>query len=593
MAYIQSNIPSPNKKFDFSLQNFTGGLCNRSAIPGSNQPTDVLNMAFNDNDVMEKRRGSTYFDTFKLNSAVTFIDEFKPYDGENMLIRASETELYFGPTKVRDITGRVQGVNYEGKYFFTDTTGLYVFGKFPQAKDGEYVDVQGTAFDGYTTLQVIDPPAGFTPLATSHVKGKHVYNYTNKTVWYEPCQNEIEDTFKQGNVVMARPKYIVMKQGRLFVAGNGKEDDSIYISDVQNPYYFPASLGLQLPPNSDRITGLVLFNDSVVVGRRDDIYHITGNTNRTDGSGNSFRLGFVNSHTGFASPGSAKVAHNYLFFLGKDGNAYALNSSLNVSGTLASTLISKDINFFDAPVNIKKADLKFAESVFFEDDWYITVNDKILIYNYRTQGWTQYDGLHARCFYEFEDILLWGNAGGMIAMPSEDYTDFGAPYEAYWTSKIFDMEDASSFKQFRDFFIVAHTFNSFKSDIFVTFELDYSNVEMDIVISNEIARWGTTTFGNRFISRSVNASEHFVVGRRARGLKFKLRNGYRLKGTVSDRAELIKNQGLKDFDTFFVESESVYYAYKDGSFIALDISDYNQPMKVYQVNGEYEFRGKR
>ena len=200
MAFIQRNTPQPNQKHVFSLKNFVGGLNNRSELMQENQCADVMNMAFYTDDVMEKRRGSTYFDTMAIGGPVTFIDEFKPYNEPEIMVRASKTELWVGNTKVANVAGQVMGTNYMGKYFFADSDKLRAYGRFP-TEGGTYVKIQGEATSNYVLMEVVNPPNNFTPLDTSHVRGVTVYDYTNRKVWYEPCQNEIEDTFKTGNVI--------------------------------------------------------------------------------------------------------------------------------------------------------------------------------------------------------------------------------------------------------------------------------------------------------------------------------------------------------------------------------------------------------
>ena len=54
----------------------------------------------------------------------------------------------------------------------------------------------------------------------------------------------------------------------------------VYISDILNPYYFPASLPIQLPPDGDKINCMRVFADSIIFGRDKDVYVLHGNTNR-------------------------------------------------------------------------------------------------------------------------------------------------------------------------------------------------------------------------------------------------------------------------------------------------------------------------
>jgi hypothetical protein len=592
MAYIQQNTPPPNKILTFSLTDFSGGLNNRANILEANQCSDVLNMSFSNDTVMEKRFGSTAFDALLLSGELTFIDEFKPYQEADIMIRASKTEMYVGNTKVKDLIGQVTGTNFNGKYFFSDGSGLYAYGKFAQT-GGTYVTITGTPISTYTIMQIVSPAIGYTPLDTTHVEGKTVYNYTLGTVHYEPCANELSDTFKGTSVVPFQPRFIVVKDGRLFTSGSNKDNDNVNISDVNNPYYFPAVMPIQLPPNSDEVVGMHVYDGAVVVGRRRDIHVIHGVTNRTDMGLPVFELKKLNSHAGFANHYAVDTGHNYLFFLGSDGNAYLLNNVAGNQNVISSQIMTKSINIFEHPISLTKADMSDASSLFFEDNWYLTIKDKVLVYSYRHQAWTMYDSLHARSFYNFHNILIWGDKFGRTSIPSTDYLDYGTPFRAHWTSRQFDMDDANSFKQFREFFLVAHTFNDFLSNIYITFEIDYADVNSNIKIANQISVWGRSVFGDRFITRNINASVPFVIGRRGRNLRFIVSNGYYLMATVPLITGLETFINPKVGGMVFVTENSTYYVYENGDWISLLLEDLNQPMRVYQVNGEYEFRGKR
>lgn len=592
MAYIQRKTPPPNKVHTFSLTNFVGGLNNRSEVLQPNQCSDVLNMIFADDTVMEKRRGSTIVDTLTLNGELTFIDEYKPYNDTDVLIRATKTEIYVGNMKVANINGQITGVNFAGKYFFADGEKFYVWGKFPQTST-TYEEVIGTPDANYLLMEVVNPPQGFTPLGTEHTRGKVKYDYTNRKVWYEPCQNEIEDPYKKSNVLPQNPRYIIVHNGRLFISGSKKDNDNVFISDLNNPYYFPVSLPMQLPPNSDKVVGLHVYDNSVVVGREEDIYVITGMTNRTDMGVPVFRLQKVNTHTGFANHYAVNVAHNYLFFMGSDGNAYALASVQGNERALASSILSRTVDFFRPPVNLTKQDIYEASSIFFDDKWYITMKDKIMIYSYRHQAWTMYNNLHARSFYKFNNILFWGNKDGQLCMPSEDYLDQGKPYEAYWTSKNFDMDDANAYKQFREFFIIAHTYENVTSDIRLTFDVDYVDIKSKVLIKNEVSVWGRARWGDRFIARNINASLPFTIGRRGRSIRFTFRNGYFPSTPVQTFSELQGYLGKKEGTLVYVQDEGKYYLFEDGVWTPKTIDELNQGMKIYQVNGDYEYRGKR
>jgi hypothetical protein len=70
-------------------------------------------------------------------------------------------------------------------------------------------------------------------------------------------------------------------------------------------------------------------------------------------------------------------------------------------------------------------------------------------------------------------------------------------------------------------------------------------------------------------------------------------NAYKLTGTVANQASLPTNS--LDEDMYFSTAENLYYVYDKptNTWTSHVLNDFNQPMRVYQINGEYELRGKR
>ena len=664
IAYIQRQTPPPNKIMTFSLQDFSGGLNNRSEQLEDHQASDLLNMDFADDTLMEKRKGQAYFDALELSDPVVFIDEYRPYHDPDVLIRATENHIYIETEVLSTIAGRPQGVNHSGRYFFADGEKLYCYGWFHQ-EEGTYRKIIGDPVNDYVLLEVVSPPDAHDQLGPEHTEGVLVVNYTDFEIYYEPCQNEFEDTYKGPNVVPEGVRYIISHNGRVYLAGADEDDDNIFISDIRNPFYYPPALPIQVPPNSDRIMGLTLFDNSVVVGRRNDIHAIFGNTNHPDMGVELFNLRRVNTHAGFASPDSMVVAHNYLFFLGSDGNAYALGSTRIDEKQLATNILSRTVDLFKYPIEAKAEGLDNAVSVFHDEKWFIALGEKVLVYSYRHMAWALWDNFHTTAWYILDDELIWGRVDGATACFHENtYMDFGLAYLAFWYSKYFDMDDANSFKHFREMFVVAHTFHDHDSIIDLLFEIDYEDVRERVTVTNTLSVWGKSKWGERWINRIINESLPFQIGRRGRNIRFKLSNGFYIHDIVDDYGDLDTVEGrihgvvayvkhatgsgtatsmtdntLTDTSKTWSEDEFVgaeikitdgeeeytrvvtgntedtitveedwkegysstptyeiqgsHYIYLDGEWILLEEQDMNQRMKIHQVNGDYEMRGKR
>ena len=593
MAYVQKTIPPPNKVLSFSLKDFSGGLNNVSDQLKPEESPNLLNMSFVDETLMEKRLGQMYYDELNLTDSVTFIDEFRPYTDNDVLIRCSDKAIYFNTTKLTDVVAKVHGINFEGKYFFSDGTDLYVYGKFPQA-ESTYEKIIGTAINSYILMKVVSPTDGHTMLDTTHVKGITNYDYTSKKIYYEPCENEFKDAYKGANKVPEKVKYFVNHKGRLYLSGSEKDNDNVFLSDVQNPYYYPTALPLQLPPNSDKVVGMHVYDDCVIVGRHDDLYAIMGETNNPLLGIDMFKLKRLNTHTGFASHNAIDIVNNYLFYLGNDGNVYALTSAKYDDKNLITTIISRQIDIEKKPINLSLDEISDACSIYFDEEWYLSIKDKILIYSYKNRTWTMYNNFNATSFYNINNVLIWGNnVGRTVKFTDGEYLDFGLPYQAYWWSKRFDMDESNSFKQFREFFLVAHTYEAYDSDILICFEIDYADVKDILETSNRISVWGKSMWGNRFINRNIIESLPLVLGRRGRNLRFKFYNGYFIRESVATYNDLANVSSKEENIVVKTLDTGNLYLYTDKTWVLLENRDINQRMKIYQINGDYELRGKR
>lgn len=589
--YVQKTNPPVNRVYSFASRSYVGGINNRYDLIEDSDLTDSLNMFYEDEILLETRRGQAYKSAVVYTGEIVFQDEFVPYDEAPKKIVCTKTKLYVDDVIVKTVTNGIQGVTHQGKYYFADGTNLYCYGKFPIVTS-TYRRVTGTPVVDYVILRIKSPEA-YTPLATGHTEGVWDINYTNLTLAYEPCENENVDPFKGANVVPSSVMFMVSHNSRLFMSGDKNDDDNVFITDVRTPFYFPVYLPIQVPPNSDAVKALKVYDDSVVVCRSHDLHVISGATNNPNLGYDVFRLKRINTHTGIASGKAVDVVNNFLFFLGNDGVPYAISSTTGDEKLLKTQIIGLKIDLMKAPFGFNMTQMREAVSIYHSDVWYLAVGDMLLTYNYRTRGWLRNTFFDVASFFLNGDDVVWGTSTGRLVHFYEGYLDFGKPYQSYMYSKIYNMNDPNSFKQFRDFFLVAHTYDTYNSDIDVVFEIDYSDVAGNITVKNQIAIWGKAKFGDRFINRRINDSYPIIIGRRGRNIRFKVSNRFYIHGEVATYADLEYYIGRGEGVVVFVTGTSSYYKYTDRIWVLLEAEDLEQKMKIYQINGDYELRGKR
>jgi len=592
MAWVQDVTQPKKERFECNLEDFSGGLNNRSSVIEEHQASVMLNMHFTHQNVLEKRFGFTPIDELVLPSAITYVGMFKPYNAEDVLIRATSSEVYAGTTKIADVQGDISAVNHQGMFLFCDGEDMFMYTDVLPTS-GTYVELKGNEPSGTYVLKVANPPSDYEPLDKVHVRGRTIYDFDSGTVHYEPCLNELEDVYLGVNLMPEHPRFITSHKGRVFVSGDRKDNDNVYITDMDTPFYFGVGLPIQLPPNSDKVRGMIVYDDALIVGREYDIYQIRGETNNPQLGFPLFELSKINTHTGVANHNSMNVAHNFLFFLGSDGVGYSMGTTRMDERFIHTQIISQQIDIFKEPIGATPDDVREAVAHFDGEYWYVTVGRYTLVYSYRYRAWTTFDYVQIRAPFHHYDKMIWGRPDGKVVEWSEDYLDDGRPIYATWGSKTFDFGSATRFKQFREFFLVAHAWDFNDSDVRITFEIDYADVRNAVTVENKISYWGRAKFGDRFITRNINASVPFVIGRRARYMKIRISNGADIVhevATFNDLHDIPRKynyMGAKVLDT------GRYHYYENGQWIEFTDEQANQPMRVYKINGDYEMKGKR
>lgn len=550
--YLQNlNIPAPDIK-SFSIKSFNGGFNNVSE-PRDNQAHNMLNMSFSESNLMEKRTGLTVFRNFDSDTLtdsddnvlidfnddflipvspvvlpevpVTFIDEFKPYSGINKPVIATNSKVYIDGLEVASVSGRIRGTTYMGEYWFVDGTDIFIY-------------------DGTSAKKLKSPPPGFTPAPAPATIGVWKNDATHR--WYEPCAAEINDEYKGANVIPVGPKYICARKERLYMAGCSNDIDNVFISDVQNGFYFPVTLPIQYNPNGEKITGLKEFMDVVIVGRDESIWAIYGNTNRLD-SDDLFVAKQVASHSGIFAQESMQLMHNYMVFLGNDGVIYRMTTPNSDVKMLTTAVLSVDIDIEKFPFFYDPKDMNNICAIFYNGEYMIRINNHVFVYNYRYLAWTVYDSLDANYFFNYNGTLVIGDSKGRllrfknyfayidetslpeIVLESQHaYSDYDdeemKSIEAFWKTRRIDMGIPSYYKFFRDIFVVSQTYRTINAFVDMLFEVDYDDVESSFRINNRVSIFGVSQFGDRFISKDITQSIPTRIGRRGRYLSITVRN---------------------------------------------------------------------
>lgn len=609
---------STPQRITFSIKNFTGGLNNvvsPNRISDSESP-DLLNVRFRKDGILEKRSGLSRYNFLApghtingdLNGAwVIKVDDLR----EGLLLHVNRDLIYVTTqgipvyipwgqaSELRSVELSV--AQFQDKIYFVDN-GLRVhFLKIEELEDDN---------PSPNIYYICDPPVGFTPKPKPATKGvvkqaPSIYNKPNMIdVWYEPCEYELEDGYKGVNKTEHfRKRYICVHKDRLYVAGNDEDSNMLYISDILNPLYFPASLPIQTPPDGDRIVALKEFGDSLIIGRKDSMFALTGNTNRPGDE--AYKLTKITTHTGVVNHRCIDNVQGFLFYVGNDSNLYKMSYAITDTPTLLTRKLNNTVDLKKAPLNKTKEDISNAHTFYdkYNGEWWVQLGEDSLVYNYDYQAWTRHTGCDNRMMLHYQDKFTLCRENCTFTYFDDtvyydydfEYPTLRLPIPCYWTSKDIDFGEATRIKQIRDTYVVSEVFDENKCDIRVKYDVDYVPIESENRIESEISLWNKALWDkNRFISTNIARSLPIMVGRRGRTFRVWIGNGYVFKDYVT---ELPHQSESNPGDLYYCDGK--FYVrtprnYETREYYReLDEDELYQPMKIYEISGLYEFKGYR
>ena len=617
-SFITTTKYTSPERITFTIKDFTGGLNNVMSENRlkDNQSSDLLNVRFRKDGVLEKRSGLREYDivnsSYSINGDlhgawVIKVDEetetlLLHVDTDLIYIRSSDRKPIFIPwgqkSEVRSIDLSV--AQFQDKVYFVDNGLRIHFLKIEELETKSSPNI----------YYIVDPPSDYTPNPKPATEGvvkeaPSSYGQSNMIdVWYEPCEYELEDGYKGINRTGSyRKRYICVHKDRLYVAGNDDDPNMLYISDILNPYYFPAALPIQTPPDGDRITALKVFGDALVIGRQDSMYALFGNTNRD--SDDNYKLIKINTHTGVVNNKCLDIVQNFLFYVGNDSNLYKMTHVTTTTKTLTPTKLNINVDLKKPPLNKSIWDIKNAHTYYdkYNGEWWVQLGEDSLVYNYDYMAWTRHRGCENRMMLHFDDKFTLCRDNCTFTCFDDtvyydmdyEYPGLKLPIPCYWTSKEIDFGTPIRIKQIRDTYVVSEVYDDMRTDVRVKYDIDYVTVESENKIESEIALWDKAIWDkNRFISSNITRSLPIMVGRRGRTFKIWVGNGYKFRAYVN---ELPHQEETEVGDLFYCKGKFYVRTLRDYEtrqyYKELDEEELYQPMRIYEISGLYEFKGYR
>lgn len=570
-----------------TIDSFAGGLNNVEPenIIADNESPNCRNMRFLGGTLMEKRPGSKkYNESFPtLSGPITWVDEYSPQLGSGNIIYASDSEFYVGTKKLCNVNGRVHGTAYNGKYYFVDgkhlrvydgenvyrvttapiahissvsTSTKFIVDKVPeQAKVGSTVFITAGALGkekGYTgkvssitdnaiivdtaidgTPVTLAPVLFYDPGAENAMEGLEVWDKDNGIAYYQPCVNELADSYAGEPYIPDSPNVITVHKNRIFIAGDSTQPHAIYCStfspEAPLPLYFPSGIYLQVKPNGNPIVDLVVFDDALIIGRNNDIYVLYGSSEYLDISDDPFYIKQLDATVGFMNTDCGALLNNYYIYLGYDGRFYKLNTPTTYVEYLMTRPLPWKCDIYSEPFTIPQNSVVKTSTVAYRNEVYFNVKDDLtIVYNYDNQAYTYYTGWKSSALYSLGTVLLVGRSDGILAVQCDEeptYTDLGSPIDACYESKIFDFSSAVNNKYFKSYMITCHAYEDYFSNIDVMIKIDHNTINNEGLISSNKAVFGSAMWGvHRFYGMELYKSPYYNLDVRGRTIQFVFSN---------------------------------------------------------------------
>lgn len=471
-----------------------GGLClnEETSLEIGQSPYDgLLNMCLDNGDTLTKRKGQSYLYLNSLgNNSINAV--FSNYKGKTIIAYSNKIYTQIGSNEPILI---YTGITDKKGTFFMYNETLYF------KNDGSYVQYDGenvTEVKPYIPrISINKKPNGTGAIVDEswNMLGngfKDSFNGDGTSINYKLTHNNIDDkdltcvvngvpvtdftvdrekgtvTFSsppsEGNnnveitAYKSFPKLVenIIKcdkaiefSNRIFITGNSNLPNYYFaggLTDSIQANYFPQKFMYTIGGSDKAITGFKVHQNKLIVFKENMVCTVESSVGLDNTA--SFPIQFLNTEVGCDIPNSIQVLNNNIVFANTYGGVYVIASAY-ITGEKSVLPISNNING-DYVRNglLQEANLKEAISVDHDFKYWLCVNDKAYVLDYREvlstknqkeNRWFVFDNINANCFFIRDNELMYGcKNNGKIVKFVNSYSDFGKPIKSIWKSKLID-----------------------------------------------------------------------------------------------------------------------------------------------------------
>jgi len=248
---------------------------------------------------------------------------------------------------------------------------------------------------------------------------------------------------------------------RIFMTGNPDYPGRLYISDLLNPLRFDVDSHETVGPGCEDITGLIRQYGRLIMFTKNNVMRMTYSF--ADGT-SSYTVKELNSSIGCDMPESIQLIDNRIVF-GNSEKGLMIIDSTEDFGEQNIKPLSANINkgHKDALLEQSKEELLDAFSVDFDRKYYLSVGDKVYVWDYgecaysdsgnyakaqKRLNWYLFDGVKSRLLFDCGGKLagVLTNERAAVSVFENTGYDFGIPIHSMYKSSLLDLSYPSQMK---------------------------------------------------------------------------------------------------------------------------------------------------
>lgn len=280
---------------------------------------------------------------------------------------------------------------------------------------------------------------------------------TTQTADYTITNYPVNDVEDKANVTLPVDsiqtcRKIILHWDRFILAKDNLYPHQMYISDLNNPRYFPTTNSINFDANKQEpITALVRYRDMLVVFTKTTVQTLVGK------SPSDYRRALIHDGIGCIADRTAHVIGNHIVFLSNEGIQMLAPSAL--------TLDTLNVKRIDSQIKSAIVRDPDAAGLVHDGQYWICLPSQSIIYRFYYDGtvWVRDKSskLNIVAFAEFENrVYELTFDGKLYKQDNSVYSDVDEVYDMLVESKFLDLSTSFNQKKLKRLYVLAKHFTA-------------------------------------------------------------------------------------------------------------------------------------